>query len=54
MKFERISDLIILKRLIDHSLKLLLAGTNLQIDTENSSEFSAEAFFKMSNFGVKF
>ncbi len=39
---------------IDHSLKLLLAGTNPKIDKEKEGEFNAEVFFKMSKIGVKF
>ena len=51
MRFERISSRIILKRLIDHSLKLLLTGTNLQNSIENFSELNAEVFSERSNLG---
>ena len=42
MKFKERSRPGVFKRRVDHSLKLLLAGTNPKIDREKEGEFNAE------------
>ena len=42
--FKERSALIVSQHGIDHSLKLLLAGTNPKIDREKEGEFNAEVF----------
>ncbi len=50
MKFERLSTLRVFKSQVDHSLKLLLTGTNLQNSIEFLGELNAESFSERSNF----
>ena len=54
MNFEERSAFKVFICLVDHSSKLLLAGTNPKIDREKEGEFNAEVIWEKSKNGVIF